>query len=131
MVKNLFRIFFNNIEDVSTQAMFVKFPTALGFGILYYFTFIDFVFFNININYNIFIYFLLCVGIRQNDNINENLKKINLVKFVSPFARYLAILPLAEKERLEELARTEAENKKKKLCPEKSDNLEEYVSDAT
>lgn len=65
----------------------------------------------------------------QNEDTNDNLKKINLVKFVSPFARYLAILPLAEKQRLEELARTEAENKKKKLCPDKTDSLEEYVSD--
>lgn len=55
--------------------------------------------------------------------------KVNEIKFVSPYARYLAILPLAEKQRLEELARTEIENKKKKLCPDKIE--EEYVSNLT
>lgn len=55
------------------------------------------------------------------------MKKIKAIKFVSPFARYLAILPLAEKQRIEEQARVDRENKKKKLCPEKTENLEEYV----
>lgn len=59
---------------------------------------------------------------------SEKLKKINQIKFVSPFARYLAILPLAEKQRHEEQARLDQENKKKKLCPEKTENLEEYVN---
>ncbi|XP_011189712.2 exosome component 10 [Zeugodacus cucurbitae] len=39
------------------------------------------------------------------------------IKFVSPYQRYLAMLPLVEKEKAEEAARIEAENKKRQLCP--------------
>ncbi|XP_017481740.1 PREDICTED: exosome component 10 [Rhagoletis zephyria] len=39
------------------------------------------------------------------------------IKFVSPYQRYLAVLPLVEKEKAEEAARIEAENKKRQLCP--------------
>uniref|UniRef100_A0A0K8US75 Exosome complex component 10 homolog n=1 Tax=Bactrocera latifrons TaxID=174628 RepID=A0A0K8US75_BACLA len=39
------------------------------------------------------------------------------IKFVSPYQRYLAMLPLIEKEKAEEAARIEAENKKRQLCP--------------
>ncbi|XP_053970145.1 exosome component 10 [Anastrepha ludens] len=39
------------------------------------------------------------------------------IKFISPYQRYLAMLPLAEKEKAEEAARIEAENKKRRLCP--------------
>lgn len=53
-------------------------------------------------------------------------KKLNQIKFVSPYTRYLAMLPFAEKQRLEELAKQEEENKKKRLCPEV--NPEEFVS---
>lgn len=40
------------------------------------------------------------------------------VKFFSPYARYLAVLPFAEQERLAETARRAEENRKRKLCPD-------------
>lgn len=40
------------------------------------------------------------------------------MKFFSPYARYLAVLPIAEKERLAELAKKAEENRKRKLCPD-------------
>lgn len=40
------------------------------------------------------------------------------VKFFSPYARYLAVLPFAEQERLIETAKRAAENRKRKLCPD-------------
>lgn len=40
------------------------------------------------------------------------------IKFFSPYARYLAVLPFAEQERLIELAKKAAENRKRKLCPD-------------
>lgn len=40
------------------------------------------------------------------------------IKFFSPYARYLAVLPFAEQERLAELARKAEENRKRKLCPD-------------
>ena len=40
------------------------------------------------------------------------------VKFFSPYARYLAVLPFAEQERLVEAARKAEENRKRKLCPD-------------
>lgn len=49
----------------------------------------------------------------------EKLKKLQQIQFVSPYSRYVAMLPLAELEKKEELARIEAENKKKQLCPTK------------
>lgn len=46
--------------------------------------------------------------------------KARQVKFVSPYARYLAVLPFAEQQRLEEIARKAEADRKKKLCPEKN-----------
>lgn len=40
------------------------------------------------------------------------------VKFFSPYARYLAVLPFAEQERLAETARLAEKNRKRKLCPD-------------
>lgn len=40
------------------------------------------------------------------------------IKFFSPYARYLAVLPFAEQERLAETARKAEENRKRKLCPD-------------
>lgn len=40
------------------------------------------------------------------------------VKFVSPYSRYLAVLPFAEQQRLEEQQKEIEENRKRKLCPE-------------
>ncbi|XP_031629161.1 exosome component 10 [Contarinia nasturtii] len=40
------------------------------------------------------------------------------VKFFSPYARYLAVLPFAEEERLADLAKKAEENRKRKLCPD-------------
>lgn len=48
-----------------------------------------------------------------------SLPGIGKIKFVSPYSRYLAVLPFAEKQRAEELAREAEENSKRKLCPEK------------
>lgn len=39
-------------------------------------------------------------------------------KFVSPYERYLAVLPFAEQERLAETAKLTEENRKRKLCPD-------------
>lgn len=39
-------------------------------------------------------------------------------KFVSPYERYLAVLPFAEQERLAETARLAEENRQRKLCPD-------------
>ena len=47
------------------------------------------------------------------------MNKIKNITFVSPYARYLAILPLAEKQRLAELAQAEKESRKRKLCPDR------------
>lgn len=59
--------------------------------------------------------------LKQEDQ-GEGTKSSNIekVKFVSPFARYLAVLPFAEKQRMEEIARIAEANRKKKLCPEKN-----------
>ncbi|XP_067617053.1 exosome complex component 10 homolog [Eurosta solidaginis] len=57
----------------------------------------------------------------QFDEIEDKRKQKHLlssIKFVSPYQRYLAVLPLAEKEKAEEAARIEAENKKRQLCPD-------------
>lgn len=40
------------------------------------------------------------------------------VKFFSPYARYLAVLPFAEQERLVEAAKLAEKNRKRKLCPD-------------
>lgn len=40
------------------------------------------------------------------------------VKFFSPYARYLAVLPFAEQERQAELVKLAAESRKRKLCPD-------------
>lgn len=40
------------------------------------------------------------------------------VKFFSPYARYLAVLPFAEQERLAEAAKLAELNRKRKLCPD-------------
>lgn len=40
------------------------------------------------------------------------------IKFFSPYARYLAVLPFAEQERQAETARLAAESRKRKLCPD-------------
>lgn len=45
---------------------------------------------------------------------------IHNIKFVSPYQRYLAMLPLAQKHRLEEIAKHTEQNRKKQLCPEKN-----------
>lgn len=60
------------------------------------------------------------------DEADDRLQKVNQIKFVSPYARYLAMLPLAEQQRLEELAEQQRQNKTKKLCPDAEP--EEYVS---
>lgn len=39
-------------------------------------------------------------------------------KFISPYERYLAVLPFAEQERLAETAKLAEENRKRKLCPD-------------
>lgn len=49
---------------------------------------------------------------------NTESAKLRQIKFVSPYARYLAVLPFAEKQRLEEIARKADLDRKKKLCPE-------------
>lgn len=41
-------------------------------------------------------------------------------KILLPYRRYLAVLPTVEKEKREEAARIDAENKKRQLCPEAS-----------
>lgn len=40
------------------------------------------------------------------------------IKFFSPYARYLAVLPFAEQERSIESAKRAEENRKRKLCPD-------------
>ncbi|KAJ6639352.1 Exosome component 10 [Pseudolycoriella hygida] len=57
----------------------------------------------------------------------EKLNRLKKIKFVSPYARYLAILPIAEQQRLEELKKQQEANKLKRLCPEKTESTEEYV----
>lgn len=57
------------------------------------------------------------------DEDQKNIKKLKqskIAQFVSPFKRYLAILPFAEQQRLEEIARMSEEKRKRKLCPEKN-----------
>lgn len=49
----------------------------------------------------------------------SSLPEIEKIKFVSPYSRYLAVLPFAEKQRAEELAKEAEENLKRKLCPQK------------
>lgn len=49
----------------------------------------------------------------------STLPDIEKIKFFSPYSRYLAVLPFAEKQRAEELAKEAEENRKRKLCPEK------------
>lgn len=49
----------------------------------------------------------------------SSLPVIEKIKFVSPYSRYLAVLPFAEKQRAEELAKEAEENSKRKLCPQK------------
>ncbi|XP_055850996.1 exosome component 10 [Episyrphus balteatus] len=57
----------------------------------------------------------------EDDEVKEKLKKLQQMQFISPYARYVAVLPLVEIEKKEELARIEAENAKKQLCPIKSE----------
>lgn len=45
------------------------------------------------------------------------------IKFISPYSRYIAVLPFAEKERQAESARLAAESRKRKLCPDSSTNV--------
>lgn len=47
------------------------------------------------------------------------------MKFISPYSRYLAVLPFVQQQRIEELSKQQEENKKKKLCP---DNIPEENS---
>lgn len=49
----------------------------------------------------------------------SSLPEFGKIKFVSPYSRYLAVLPFAEKQRAEELAKEAEESRKRKLCPEK------------
>lgn len=53
---------------------------------------------------------------------NRNEKKVLppsvQAKFISPYERYLAVLPFAEQERLAESAKLAEENRKRKLCPD-------------
>lgn len=53
-------------------------------------------------------------------DISRKAANIRNVKFVTPYQRYLAVLPFAEKQRLEEIAKQAELNRKKKLCPEKT-----------
>lgn len=46
------------------------------------------------------------------------LQRIRQLHFVSPFARYLANVPVAEKQRKDEQQRLDEANSRKKLCPE-------------
>lgn len=55
----------------------------------------------------------------QDDELRSKIDRVKEIKFVSPYARYLAILPLAEKQRLADQAKLDLENSKKKLCPDK------------
>lgn len=55
----------------------------------------------------------------QDDELRSKVDRVKEIKFVSPYARYLAILPLAEKQRLADQARKDLEDSKKKLCPDK------------
>lgn len=57
----------------------------------------------------------------EEDEVKEKLNKLQQMKFISPYARYVAVLPLVEIEKQEELAKIEAENAKKLLCPVKSE----------
>lgn len=52
---------------------------------------------------------------------NKAIVKAAQIPFFSPYARYLAVLPFAEKERQAETARLTAESRKRKLCPDSSD----------
>lgn len=58
-----------------------------------------------------------CLRIFQT-HVKMETAKLREVKFVSPYARYLAVLPFAEKQRLEEMARKAEIDRKKRLCPE-------------
>lgn len=59
------------------------------------------------------------IGVFHSSNRTEQ-KPINgeQIKFFSPYARYLAVLPFAEQERLAESARLAEVNRKRKLCPD-------------
>ncbi|XP_055903687.1 exosome component 10 [Eupeodes corollae] len=57
----------------------------------------------------------------EDEEVKEKLKKLQQMQFISPYARYVAVLPLVEIEKREELARIEAENAKKVLCPVKTE----------
>lgn len=48
----------------------------------------------------------------------ESLPPSVQAKFISPYERYLAVLPFAEQERLDETAKLAEENRKRKLCPD-------------
>lgn len=54
---------------------------------------------------------------------NRAIIKVAQIQFFSPYARYLAVLPFAEKERQAETARLAAESRKRKLCPDNSDDV--------
>lgn len=49
----------------------------------------------------------------------SSVPEIGKIQFISPYSRYLAVLPFAEKQRAEELAKEIEENRKRKLCPDK------------
>ncbi|KAL5285138.1 EXOSC10 family protein [Megaselia abdita] len=51
------------------------------------------------------------------EHVKEKLDKLSKVIFVSPYERYQAMIPLIEKEKLEEAKRLETENSFKLLCP--------------
>jgi len=63
----------------------------------------------------------------DDETMKEKLNRLKKIKFVSPYARYLAILPIAEQQRLEDLKKQQEANKLKRLCPEKTENMDEYV----
>ncbi|KAG4077921.1 hypothetical protein HA402_013855 [Bradysia odoriphaga] len=63
----------------------------------------------------------------DDETTKEKLNRLKKIKFVSPYARYLAILPIAEQQRLEELKKQQEANKLKRLCPERTENMEDYV----
>lgn len=50
------------------------------------------------------------------------------IKFVSPYARYLAVLPFAEQQRQEELAKAAEESRKRKLCPDRHVTIKPEVT---
>lgn len=48
----------------------------------------------------------------------KDLPSDSQAKFISPYERYLAVLPFAEQERVAETARLAELNRKRKLCPD-------------